>query len=240
MALPYLMYLASIGTFPSLLQAYGDPLTNLIDIATGIVNIYYDTGTRFNTATGGRINASYYSICLSLNILLTLMIVVRLIMHIRNLRRATGEGSNGLHTAATTVVTMLIESYALYAVALLLFIVPSSIGSWTFTLFNEVIGTAQVRVTLTFPNAQWYRSSNFDCTQVIAPYLIILRVAKRRAITSESISGAAESIRFRSQRSTDDDGSIPDSGTTNAMEANGETTGERVAGDENAIEEVPL
>ena len=125
MALPYLMYLASIGTFPSLLQAYGDPLTNLIDIATGIVNIYYDTGTRFNTATGGRINASYYSICLSLNILLTLMIVVHLIMHIRNLRRATGEGSNGLHTAATTVVTMLIESYALYAVALLLFIVPS-------------------------------------------------------------------------------------------------------------------
>ena len=82
--------------------------------------------------------------------------------------------------------------------------------------------------------------SNYGCTQVIAPYLIILRVAKRRAVTSESISETAESIRFRSQGSTDSDGSLPDGDPVNAMEVNSEAAGEHVAVDKNAIEEVPL
>lgn len=52
--------------------------------------------------------------------------------------------------------------------------------------------------------------SNHGYTQVIAPYLIILRVAKRRELTSETISGGIDSIRFQSQVTTDGDGSLAD------------------------------
>ena len=75
----------------------------------------------------------------------------------------------------------------------------------------------------------------------MAPYLIILRVAKRRAMTSESISGTVESIHFRSQRSGDDDGSLPANGEpVDPVEVNSEAPDELVTGDEYAIEEVPL
>jgi hypothetical protein len=82
--------------------------------------------------------------------------------------------------------------------------------------------------------------SNYIYTQVIAPYLIILRVAKRRAVTSESISGSFESMQFRSEGSMNGDGSLLDGDPTNATEVNGEGPGELGARDENAIEEVPL
>lgn len=59
-------------------------------------------------------------------------------------------------------------------------------------------------------------------------------------MTSESISGAAESIRFRSQGSTDGDESLPDWNPMDSTEVNGEAPGEPSAVDENTIEEVPL
>ena len=59
-------------------------------------------------------------------------------------------------------------------------------------------------------------------------------------MTSESISGTTESICFRSQGSTDGDGSLPDGGPVNATEVNSEAAGEHVAVDENVVEEVPL
>jgi hypothetical protein len=72
--------------------------------------------------------------------------------------------------------------------------------------------------------------------QVIAPYLIILRVAKRRALTSESMSGTVESIRFRSQGPTDGDGSLTDGEPANTTEGPNEL-GPRGG---KAIEENPL
>ena len=77
-------------------------------------------------------------------------------------------------------------------------------------------------------------------TQVIAPYLVILRVANRRALTSESISGAVGSMHFRNQGSTDDSGSIYDGGLEDAMEVNVGAHSELVTGDKNALEEGPL
>ena len=59
-------------------------------------------------------------------------------------------------------------------------------------------------------------------------------------MTSESIAGTAESIRFRSQGSADADGSLPNGDHVNATEVDSEAAGEHVAVDENAIEEVPL
>ena len=81
------------------------------------------------------------------------MIVIRLIVHVRNIRRLTGasDGSSGFHTAAATVATMLVESYAIYAAALLAYIVPWAIQSWVLAIFSTVIGTAQVRFVSTLP-----------------------------------------------------------------------------------------
>ena len=76
--------------------------------------------------------------------------------------------------------------------------------------------------------------------QVIAQYLIILRVANRRALTSESITGTIGSIHFRSQLTTDDERTIPDGDSTNSMEVNNEASGELGAGTEvDVMEETP-
>jgi len=198
--------------FPSLMY--------LASVVLGIASIYYNSGVRYYTDTETNIATSYYSICLSLSILLTLMIVIRLIVHIRSVRNVTGasEGSGGLQTATATIVMMFIESYALYAGVLLAYTIPWALNSWVDILFSGVL----------------------NAVQVISPYLIILRVAKRRAMTSEWISGTTESICFRSQGATDDDRSISEGDTVNATELNDETAGQRVAVDGNPVEEVPL
>ena len=236
MAFPYLMYLGSVGTC-SPPQVGGDTLTNTTNVALGIANIYFSSGMKLYNITEIHITTSYYSICLSLNVILTLMIVIRLMVHIRNVRKATrsSDGSSGLHT----VVMMLIESYALYAGVLLVYTIPLAVDSWVADIFPGVICIVQVRDVFTIRDGVLELTSNYGCTQVIAPYLIILRVAKRRAMTSESISGIAESIRFRSQVSTDGGGSIPNGGPTNVTEVDVEAPGEPGAGNVCAIEEVP-
>ena len=84
----------------------------------------------------------YFSISLSLNTLLTIMIVVRLILHARNTRVALGvTGISGLCRA---IVVMLVESCALYAVNSLLVIGPLGAGSSTWGLFTAIIGEIQV------------------------------------------------------------------------------------------------
>lgn len=76
--------------------------------------------------------------------------------------------------------------------------------------------------------------------QVIAPYLITLRVAKRRAMASELISWSAESIRFKGQGSTDIGETTTDGGPDYTTEVNDEACGELGIRDENAINEVPF
>ena len=151
MAFPYLMYLASVGTCSSPSHSGGDTLNNTANIALGIASIVLDSGTRFRTFSATNIATAYYSISLSLTILLTLMIVIRLLVHIRNVRKATGalSGSTSLHTVATTVVTMVVESYALYAIAFLSYVVSRALESWASTLFSAAVGAIQVRAAFT-------------------------------------------------------------------------------------------
>ena len=113
----------------------------------------------YERSTGGvdvtSSNTAYFSISLSLNVLLTLMIITRLILHIRNIRKTIGapDGSSGLHTAATTVVTMLVESYSLYAVSFLLYLVTWAIdpNSPVVDIFSKPLGHVQVRAVVAFP-----------------------------------------------------------------------------------------
>ena len=154
MAFPYLMYLASVGMSSSSPQAGGDMLTNIIDAVLGTAYIYLVSVPIWRTSVIAlNIATSYYSICLSLNIILTLMIVVRLMVHIRDVRKATGalNGSTSLHTAAATVVTMVIESYALYAITMLPWVVTWAVESWVVTLFSGAVGSIQVRNVFAFP-----------------------------------------------------------------------------------------
>ena len=62
-----------------------------------------------------------FSISLAINVILTFMIVIRLILHRRNIRNAMGiqDSASGVYNA---IITVLVESSALYAVSVLLFI----------------------------------------------------------------------------------------------------------------------
>ena len=88
----------------------------------------------------------YFSISLSLNVLLTLMIIVRLIWHARSVRGAMGiNGSGGLCKA---IITMLVESCALDAVSSLLVLGPWSAHNMVEETFLPILAETQVR---TFP-----------------------------------------------------------------------------------------
>jgi hypothetical protein len=124
-------------------------LTNFTDVAMGIAYVYQGSATRVGSDTWTNFGTSYFSIALSLTALLTLMIVTRLIVHRRDVRRAMGDlgGDGGLYTA---IVTMLMESYALYAVAFLLYIVPWAIHNRVMSIFSDTLGAIQVRAVFAF------------------------------------------------------------------------------------------
>ena len=87
---------------------------------------------------------AYMSISISLNILLTLMIVVRPILHGRNICVAMGfpAGISGLYT---TTPTMPVESSALFAAAAsLLVIISWTVDSTVTNGFLPILSKAQV------------------------------------------------------------------------------------------------
>jgi len=85
----------------------------------------------------------YFSISISLNILLTLMIVTRLVLHNREIRSAMGSpsGLTGLYKA---IITMLIESSALYAANSLLFVGPWGAKNHAADIFLPILAETQV------------------------------------------------------------------------------------------------
>ena len=78
--------------------------------------------------------------------------------------------------------------------------------------------------------------------QVIAPFLIVLRVANRTALTSDTVvSGNVGSIHFRSHgKSTDEGGTLPDGNTVASTDAREDTPGELGDAIEATIDQVPL
>ena len=92
----------------------------------------------------------YFSISIALNILLTLMIIIRLVLYTRDICTSTGApaGVGGLYKA---IVTMLIESCALYAVSSLLFIGLWGAGKPVANIFLTILSQTQVRA---FPRSR--------------------------------------------------------------------------------------
>ena len=159
-AFPCLMYLATIGTRP-FRQPEGAPFANITDAAMGIAYTYLATEPDINDDFLGYIGDSYYSISVALNILLTLLIITRLILLRRNIRRAMGASDKrgGLYTA---VVTMLVESCALYVVTLLLFCVPWAVGAWFREIFAGILPATQVCTVSAFPSRRHLETSPPD------------------------------------------------------------------------------
>ena len=85
----------------------------------------------------------HLSISVLLNVLLTLMIVIRLILHDRSVRAAIGSPT-GMSRLYKTIVTMLIESSALYAVNSLVLIGLWAAGSPASGIFLPLISPTQV------------------------------------------------------------------------------------------------
>jgi len=127
-------------------------LANDLNIAMGVMFIYQTSQPNSSIWNSIAINFGlpYFSISISLNVLLTLMIVIRLALHSRNIRSAMGSpvGISGLYKA---IVTMLIESSALYAVNSLLFIGPWAAGNHAADIFLPILAETQVCVFLRRP-----------------------------------------------------------------------------------------
>lgn len=92
---------------------------------------------------------TYYSMSLSLDVLLTLMIVTRIVLHSRDFKKAMGSlvKPDRLYKA---LVTILVESCALYTVSYLLFLGPWASSSPICDAFFPMLASNQVRVIFTF------------------------------------------------------------------------------------------
>lgn len=126
---------------------------NFTGTGTGIANIYFTPTNAPLIGAAYIIVSSYYVICLVLNILLTLMIIAKLILHRRNLRHAIGT-SNGATGVYTTIVTILLESYTLYAIALLSYIITWAMQSAGVYVTARILGNVQVCTVFHFPHVQ--------------------------------------------------------------------------------------
>ena len=207
-----------------------------------IIYIYQDS-TAANATEGGigvvNFGVPFYSISLSLSILLTLMIVVRLVIHSRDVRNAMGPLVRP-DRSYRTIVTILTESYALYTVSFLLFLGPWAAGSPIVNITSPIFVGIQVR--LTFPNSSrpWDYVVNYG-KQVIAPFLIIPRVINKDKLPNETTPSTIGSIRFGSQvASTGGNETHSEERPVSPVDVNAATFGGSGVGGETAIDEVRL
>ena len=149
-AIPCMMYLTTVGTYSGhFRRRMAAPLANITYTGLGILFVYHAVQPLKFAAVNIDIGLVYFAVCLSLNALLTLMIIARLLIHRRNIRKAV-EASAGFSGLYTAVITMLVESAALYAFTFILYI-----GSWAADdaavfIFSPIISQIEVRAIFSF------------------------------------------------------------------------------------------
>ena len=127
---------------------------NFTGTVAGIAIIYISSISKITNASPIiSIASSYYAICLALNVLITLMIITKLILHRKNLRHAIG-GSSATTGVYTTIVIMLVESCALYAIALLAVVVTWASQSVGLPITIKILSNVQVCAASHSPSAQ--------------------------------------------------------------------------------------
>lgn len=86
----------------------------------------------------------YYSMSLALNILVTILIVLRLLVYRHRIVRAMGAGHGSQYTS---LAAMVVESAAIYSGFALLFIVPFALSSPLAQLFLQALSMVQGATT---------------------------------------------------------------------------------------------
>ena len=94
--------------------------------------------------------ASYFSVSFTLNILLTLMIIARLVLHSRNIRSATRTQTGAGGGVYKAIITMFVESSALNAAGFLPVIGLWVVDSSAINTFFPIIAGTQVRAASMF------------------------------------------------------------------------------------------
>lgn len=143
----------------------------------GIMTLYQTSRPDSSLFSGITVNFGlpYFTISVALNILLTLIIAWRLLLHDRNFKKAIGS-QYAISSIYRSIVTMLIESSALYAAVSICFIVPYAMSRHASAIFLSMLSRVQI----------------------IAPLLIVRRVATRRAVTAPGTSTGISIARFKS------------------------------------------
>ena len=129
------------------------PLADFTNAATGVAYVYEAMKPdHYNfSSTTSELASSYFIISVAVNVLLTLMIVIRLVLCGRNIRKAVG-ATVGASEVYKGITTILVESSALYAVALLLYTGAWFAGSIILPLFAPIASWAQVRAAFMYLN----------------------------------------------------------------------------------------
>lgn len=151
-------------------------------LTVSMILVYFKALQRNNSTWNSLVvdlDTPYYAVTLSLNVVLTLMIITRLILYSKEIQKVLVPSSCGFCKIFTTV---LVESSALYAVTFILFVVPWSAGNWVADIFFPILRE----------------------TQVISPLLIVLRTANQSALTGDTIVFGTDG----SPQSTDPEKSI--------------------------------
>ena len=141
-AFPCLMYLGSLGTCLSPHKPAMALGTNVINTATGVLFLAARVNDTSYGSTVYNFALPYISISISLNVLLTFMIVTRLVLQIKGIR--TSMGITGINGLCKAIITTLIESCALYTVSSLLVIGPWAAGYHVVILFLPILCQTQV------------------------------------------------------------------------------------------------
>ncbi|KAG7097755.1 hypothetical protein E1B28_005076 [Marasmius oreades] len=127
-------------------------------ISMGVITLYKSSRPGSNLWAGITVNFGlpYFVLSVALNVMLTLIISFRLLWHSRKYNLSTS--SSGVYKR---IVSMLVESCALYSLFSILFIGTYAAGNYASDLFLPILSQVQI----------------------IAPFLIIIRVATRRSVT---------------------------------------------------------
>jgi len=108
-----------------------------------LIQISSPSSSPFQTSAADTINWTlpYLSVAVSLNVVVTLMIVARLLAHRHYMTKVLGPGHVSHYTG---VAAMIVESAALYSAFALLFIIPFGVGNSIANTFLQALSQVQV------------------------------------------------------------------------------------------------
>lgn len=144
---PCLMYVASVGVYSSARKLIATPSANVNEKGMSIAFFYElarPDSLFWNATTVFNFSKAFWSISLSLNLIIMVLIVIRLSIHHRNIRNAMGApgGTGGLYKA---IIAMLVESFSIYAINFLLYTGPWIADNFAQYIFLPLLSQTQVR-----------------------------------------------------------------------------------------------